>query len=58
MLEELVRDSGLPKDLVGNIIESRLLERLFPDKEMGIYWWDHVKGMAIRVPSRLGMEYL
>ena len=58
MLEELARDSSLPKNLVENIIESRLLERLFPEKEVGIYWWDHVKGMAIRVPSQLGMEYL
>lgn len=58
MLEELARDTGLSGDLIENIIESRLLQRLFPDCEMGLYWWDHVKGMSIRVPSQFGMEHL
>jgi hypothetical protein len=55
---QLAEAAKLDSRLVGNIVESRLLQEQFPDREMSLSWWDPTSTDFVRIPLSFGMERL
>ncbi len=58
-IEQLAEDSDLPRSFIENVVESGLLERQFPKRQMELRWWDpQGRPLLLRIPRSFGMERL
>ncbi len=50
-----VKETGLSERWIVSVIESGLLEEMFPDEILDVDWWSSGQRSVIRVPIRFGM---
>jgi hypothetical protein len=55
-LRQFSRESGISREWIYNVIESRLLSKLFPAELADLKWVDSCRGFMFEVPTDFGMK--